>query len=156
MLKFTLNCLYRLAECKAEVLLPLRASTCKAPFFFSFTCHLWFLFISAASVGSEDCSSILTPSLVRKSSPLSVGIWMFFFLFLSFTFLLVSLYLFSQIHWLLSSGWWHCYLYGGRGCTSPQQQWIFPIICLSPPPPFFLALPLQDCQTHPSPSPFQR
>lgn len=95
-------------------------------------------------------SSVLLSSVVSKSSLLSARIWIFF-LFSFFYLFLVSFTLFSQTHWLLSSGWRHCWLPRGRGCTSPQEQWIFPIICLSPSsPPFPRSPPPSELTHHPA------
>ena len=72
----------------------------------------------------------------------------FFYLFLA------SFTPFSQTHWLLSSGWWHCWLSRGRGCTTPREQWIFPIICLSPTSPLLPRSPPPSLQHPPITQPF--
>lgn len=68
----------------------------------------------------------------------------FFFFWRSFTRL-------SRTHRLLSACCWYCEASGGKRSTTPQEQWIFPIIWPSQPPSLLPPSPLPlPCSPPPS------
>lgn len=148
-------CLHNLAVRKSQVLVVGESKSLEGPIFLFFHLSaLAFVPGSCRVLGLRQSFLLLCISLKSPFQPgfgyipyacfFFVTITFFFPFWLSFTRL-------SRTHRLLSACCWYCEASGGRRSTTPQEQWIFPIIWLSQPPALLPPSPLPlPCSPPPS------
>lgn len=132
------SCLHNLAVRKSQVLVVVESKSLEGPIFLFF--HLSALAFVPGSCRVLGLKAVVLLLCISLKSPLSAGLWiyslcLFFFLPLPFFLFWLSFTRLSRTHRLLSACCWYCEASGGRRSTTPQEQWIFPIIWLSRPPP---------------------